>query len=157
MADLRDYGEKVAEEYGITEPWELVVTEDEEEEGFYPPNRVVIFKEHPSLMKSQIRHELAHMKLHKDLLPEEPYSDVEDLIRREVEANLFAYGKASKLGLEYLMAYLVRDWGLSSREAKSSVVKVAKAMGVPTRTVSAAVRRFRKFPKGYLEEGRVEE
>ncbi len=72
-------------------------------------------------MRSSIRHEYAHAKLHQG---SGGYLDGEGMVRKEIEADLLAFGKCSKL--QYIMSALVSRFRFSRRDAYLTVERVAQ-------------------------------
>jgi len=156
--DLQEYTNEVAKEFGIEHPIELLMTDEEDSSWFSAPKeefkdlpgRVYIYsKWGPKAKKEQIRHELAHAKLHWDV---EGYDDAEDMVRKELEADLLA--GARPFGLQYLMSVLVYRWGLSKRQAYLTVKRIAGELGIPKYSISRAKTEFYKIPDKFFKEQR---
>jgi len=161
LEEVEEYTQQVAQEFGIERPVELVMGKEEDYSAFNPPlekykdlpAKIIIYEGWtPKEMKEQIRHELAHAKLHWDIPEEGGYKNAEDLVKIEIEADLLAYGKVP--GLQYLMSNLVTEWNFSKRKAYLTVKRVAEALGIPKASISRARTYFYKIPEEFFAEQR---
>ncbi len=146
-AALVKYFDETKEEYGISWPVSLSFVKEEPEEGYfeYPPE-VVLHKGRPSsVLRRSIRHELAHAKLHADY--GRAYEDAEDLVRKEIEADLLATGKPPEL--RYLISNIVHRFGLRKGAAFQVVRQVALDLGLPESAIAREGKAFSRTVKEF--------